>query len=102
MYINVYILTHVQVYAQNDQLRTQLEQSKQIESLLREQISKAEQKVSYLHESYDKQYGGEDIEIQLKMLQRKLLDVKNEFCSIEVIKLHWTEEVRASLMIDSG
>ena len=90
---NVCILTHVQAYTQIDQLRTQLEQNKRTESLLWEQISKAKQKVSDLHESYDKQYAGEDIETQLKIIQRKMLDVKNEFVSIEVTKLHWSDEV---------
>ena len=95
MYMYVYQCTSIltQVYAQNDQLRTQLEQSKRIEKLLREQINKAEQKVSDLLERYDKQNTGEDIESQLKMMQRKMLDVKNEFGSIDVIKQHWTGEV---------
>ena len=95
MYITMYIIIniHTQVYAQNDQLWTQLEESKRIETLLQEQIRKFEQKVSDLHENYDQQPGGEEIETQLKIIQRKMCDVKSEFASIDLIKLHWSEEV---------
>ena len=82
-----------QVYAQNDELRTQLEESKRIENLLQEQISKAEQKVSDLHEKYKKQSRDEEIETQLKILERQIADVKSEFDKIDVIKLHRTEKV---------
>ena len=95
MYITMYIIIniHTQVYAQNDQLWTQLEESKRIETLLQEQIRKFEQKVSDLHENYDQQPGSEEIETQLKIIQRKMFDVKSEFASIDLIKLHWSEEV---------
>ena len=42
-----------QVFAQNEELRTQLKGSKRNENFLQEQISKAEQKLSDLHASYD-------------------------------------------------
>ena len=91
MYINVCIQT--QVYAQNEELRTQLEQSKRQEFCLQRQISIAEQKFSKLHEMYDKLHGSENLESQLKVMQRKMQNVKSEFGSIDIIKLHWTEEV---------
>ena len=80
------------MYGQNEELRSQLEESKRIESFLQDQISKAELKFSNLHEKYDK-LSGEDIEAQLKTMQRKVFDVKSEFSSIDIIKLHWSEEV---------
>ena len=90
MYIVTYIQT--QVYAQNEGLRSQLEESKRIESFLQDQISKVELKFSNLRENYDK-LSGEDIEAQLKIMQRKMFEVKSEFSSIDVIKLNWSEEV---------
>ena len=93
MYICIIINICTQVYAKNDQLWTQLEESKRIETLLREQIRKFEKEVSDAHENYDQQPGGEEIETQLKVIQRKLFDVKSEFASIDLIKLHWSEEV---------
>ena len=81
-----------QVYAQNEELRSQLEESKRIESFLRDQINKAELKFSNLRENYDK-LSVEGIEAQLKIMQRKMFDVKSEFRSIDVINLHWSEEV---------
>ena len=90
MHIATYIQT--QVYAQNEGLRSQLEESKRIECFLQDQISKVELKLSNLHKNYDK-LSGEDIEAQLKIIQRKMFDVKSEFSSIDVIKLQWSEEV---------
>ena len=90
MYIATYVQT--QVYAQNEELRSQVEESKRIESFLQDQISKVELKFSNLRENYDK-LSGEDIEAQLKIMQRRMFDVKNEFSSIDVIKLHWSDEV---------
>ena len=81
-----------QVYAQNEELRSQLEESKRIESFLQDQISKVQLKFSNVCENYDK-LSGEDIEAQLKIMQRRMFEVKGEFSSIDVIKLHWSEEV---------
>ena len=94
MHASLYIATYIQtqVYAQNEELRSQLEESKRIESFLQDQISKVELKFSNLRENYDK-LSGEDIEAQLKIMQRRMFDVKSEFSSIDVIKLHWIEEV---------
>ena len=85
-----------QVYAQNEELRTQLEGSKRNENLLQEQISKAEQKLSDLHASYDDLQmltSGEEMKTQLSVVQRKMQDVKNEFSSIDIIKMHYAEKV---------
>ena len=90
MYIATYVQT--QVYAQNEELRSQLEESKRIESFLQGQISKVELKFSNLRENYDK-LSGEDIEAQLKIMQRKMFEMKSEFSNSDVIKLHWSEEV---------
>ena len=90
MYIATYVQT--QVYAQNEELWSQLEESKRIESFLQDQLSKVELKFSNLCENYDK-LSGEYIEAQLKIMQRKMFDVKSEFSSIDVINLHWSEEV---------
>ena len=90
MYIATYVRT--QVYAQNEELQSQLEESKRIESFLQDQISKVELKFSNLRENYDK-LSVEGIEAQLKIMQRKMFDVNSEFSSIDVIKLHWSEEV---------
>ena len=90
MHIATYIQT--QVYAQNEGLRSQLEESKRIECFLQDQLSKVELKLSNLHKNYDK-LSGEDTEAQLKIIQRKMFDVKSEFSSIDVIKLQWSEEV---------
>ena len=90
MYIATYVQT--QVYAQNEELRSQLEESKRTESFLQDQMCKVELKFSNLCENYDK-LSGEDTEAQLKIMQRRMFDVKSEFSSIDVIKLHWSEEV---------
>ena len=85
-----------QVYAQNEELRTQLEGSKRNENFLQEQISKAEQKLSDLHASYDELQmltNGEEIKTQLSVTQTKVQDLKSEFSSIDVIKMHYAEEV---------
>ena len=85
-----------QVFAQNEELRTQLKGSKRNENFLQEQISKAEQKLSDLHASYDELQmltSGEEMKSQLSFMQRKMQDVKSEFCSIDVIKMHYAEKV---------
>ena len=37
--------------------------------------------------------GGEEIKSQLSAMQRKIQDIKDEFGSIDVIKMHYTEKV---------
>ena len=81
-----------QVYAQNEELRSQLQERERFQSCLQDQISKAELKFSDLREIYDK-LTGEDIEAQLKIIQRKMFEVKSEFSSNDVIKLHSSEEI---------
>ena len=86
-----------QVYAQNQELQTELEESKRIEKVLLEHINKAEQKLSDLHEDYDKLKvlsGTEELETQINLLRRKFNDVKSEFGGIDVIKIHCIEEVK--------
>ena len=58
-------------------------------------MNKAESKLSDLHENYNKLSGDEDMETQLKIMESKMQDVKSEFVSIDVIKMHFTEEVRS-------
>ena len=85
-----------QVYAQNEELQTQLEGSKRNENFLQEQINKAEQKLSVLHRSYDELQmltSGEEIKTQLNVTQTKVQDLKSEFSNIDVIKMHYAEEV---------
>ena len=87
---------YTQVYAQNEELRTQLKESKRNENFLQEQISKAEQKLSDLHASYDELQmftSGKEMKTQLSVTQRKMQDVKSEFSSIDVIKMHYAEKV---------
>lgn len=83
------------MYAQNYELRTQLKESKRNEEVLQEQINKAEQKLSDLHEL--KIFSsGKEIETQLSIMRRKMNDVKSEFGSIDVIKMHCIGEVKAT------
>ena len=92
----------IQVYGQNEQLRTQLKESKRNESFLQEQISKAEQKLSDLQISNDELRmltSGEEIKTQLGVTQRKMEDVKSDFGIINVIKMLYTEEVMFSVYI---
>ena len=84
--------TRTQVYAPNEELRTQLEERKRNESLLQEQISKAEQ-LSILQDYYEKLSSDEYMETQLNIMEIKLHDVKSKFGSIDEIKMIWTEEV---------
>ena len=85
--------THTQVYAQNEELRNELEKSKRNESLLQEQIYKAELKLSNLQDDCNKLSGGEHMETQLKFEESKLHDDKSEFSGIDEVKMTWTEEV---------
>ena len=92
----------IQVYGQNEELRTQLKESKRNESFLQEQISKAEQKLYDLQISNDELRmltSGEEIKTQLGVTQRKMEDVKSDFGSIDVIKMHYTKEVMFSVDI---
>ena len=92
----VYHCIQTHVYAQNEELRTQLEGSKRNENFLQEQISKAEQKLSDLHRSYDELQmltSGEEMKTQLSVMQRKVQDVKSEFSSIDVINMQYAEKV---------
>ena len=81
---------HMQVYDQNESLRTQLKESKRTENLLQEQVDKAQKKLSDLHELKTLS-SSEDLETQLSIMQRKMSDVKSEFGSIDTIKMHFTE-----------
>ena len=92
----------IQVYGQNEELKTQLKESKRNESFLQEQISKAQQKLSDLQISYDELRmlsSGEEIKTQFGVIQRKMEDVKSDFASIDVIKMHYTKEVMFSVNI---
>ena len=80
----------IQVYEQNQSLRTQLKESKRTENLLQEQIDKAQKKLSDLHELKTLS-SSKDLETQLSIMQRKMSDVKSEFGSIDVIKMHYIE-----------
>ena len=96
IYNYVHHCIQTQVYAQNEELQTQLEGSKRNENFLQEQINKAEQKLSDLHRSYDELQmltSGEEMKTQLSVTQRKMQDVKNEFSSMDVIKMHYAEKV---------
>ena len=101
----IYVCTSlyaIQVYGQNEELRTQLKESKKSESFLQERISKAEQKLSDLQISYDELRmftSGEEIKTELDVLQRKMQDVKSDYGSIGVIKMHYTKEVMFSVDI---
>ena len=95
MYISTY--NDYYVYSQNEKLRNQLRESKRNEKVLLEQVNKAEQKLSALHENYEKLKavcGSEEIESQLSTTKRKFNDVKSKFGSIGVIKMHYTKEVK--------
>ena len=97
MAVTIILLT--QVYAQNQELRTELKESKRIEKVLLEHVNKAEEKLSVLHEDYDKLKvlsGTEELETQINLLRRKFNDVKSEFGSIDVIKIHCIEEVKSN------
>lgn len=108
MYVRNCIST--QVYAQNQELRVQLKESKQNEIFLQEQIRREEQRLSELHEKYDKlksyfsgeeietQLSIEEIETQLSVMQRKMHDVKSKFSNIDVIKMHCIKEVMINNM----
>ena len=90
---------HTQVYAQNQELRTQLKESKRNEEILLEQINKAKQKMSDLHKDYNELKvlsSGKEIETQLSIMRRKMNDVKSEFGNIDVIKIHCIEEVKVT------
>ena len=92
MYVYIY-----DNYSQNENLRNQLRESERNEKILLEQVNKAEQKLSVLHENYEKLKAvcsSEDIEIQLSTMKRKFYDVKSKFGSIGVIKMHYTKEVQ--------
>ena len=94
MYVSyIHHCTHTQVYAQNEELRTQLEKSTRNESLLQEQICKAELKLSILQDYCNKLSGGEHMETQPKIKESKLHDVKSEFSGTDEVKMTWTEEV---------
>ena len=100
--MHVHHCIQIQVYGHNEELRTQLKESKRNENFLREQISKAEQKLSDLQISNDELRmltSGEEIKTQLGVTQRKIEDVKSNFGSIDVIKMHYTKEVMFSVYI---
>ena len=88
---------HIQVYEQNEVLRTQLNESKRMENLLQEQIDHTQKKLSELKTLSS----SEDLETQLSIMQRKLSDVKSEFGSIDIIKMHYIEEVSECVCIVS-
>ena len=85
--------THTQVYAQIEELQTQLEKSKRNESLLQEEICKAELKFSILQDYCNKLSGEEHMETQLKIKESKQHDVKSEFSGTDEVKMAWTEQV---------
>ena len=71
-------------------------ESKRNEGFLQGRISKAEQKLYDLQISNDELRmltSGEEIKTQLGVTQRKMEDVKSDFASIDVIKMHYTKEV---------
>ena len=80
------------MYAQNDELRTQLKESKRNEKFLQERVEKVEQKLSDLHENL-KLLSSEETETHINVMQRKICDLKSAFCNIELIKMHCTEKV---------
>ena len=87
----------MQVYEQNESLRTQLKESKRTENLLQEQIDTTQKKLSDLQENYDKLKtlsSNEDLKAQLSIMQRKMSDVKKEFSKIKVYFTELTEEVK--------
>lgn len=91
------IILLTQVYAQNEELRTQLTESKRIENVLLEHMNKAENKLSILHEDYHKLkvlFNAEELNTQINILRRKFNDVKSELGSIDVIKVNCIEEVK--------
>ena len=77
-------------------MRTQLKESKSFENILQEQISQAKEKYKGLYEEYEKVKvlsSGEEVEAELRSLQRKMVDVKDAFGSIDVLKLQFIEKV---------
>ena len=64
--------------------------------MLQQQLGQAHKMLSDMHENYDKLKtlsSSEDLETQLSNIQRKMCDVRSEFGSIDIIKMHYTEEV---------
>ena len=87
----------MQVNLQNEELRTQLKESKTYEKALQEQISKAEEKYLDLYQTHEKLKvfsNGEEMETQLNSIQSKMVDVKSAFGCIDIIKIQSVKEVK--------
>jgi len=85
------------VNAQKEELRTQLKESKTYEKALQEQINKAKDKYLDLYQAHEKlkmYSNSEEIESQLNIMQRKMVDVKSAFGCIDIIKIQCIEEVK--------
>jgi len=85
------------VNAQNERLRTQLKESKTYEKALQEQINRAEDKYLDLYQTHEKLKmfsNSEEMEAQLSIMQRKMVDVKFVFGCIDIIKIQCIEEVK--------
>ena len=82
--------------SQNEELRTQLKESKAFEKALQQQISTAEEKFLEVNQQYEKLKvfsNAKEVEDQLSSMQRKMINVKSSFGNIDVMKIKYTEEV---------
>ena len=79
--------------SQNEELRTQLKESRAFEKALQQQIRKAEE-VNQQYEKLKMFSNAKEVEDQLSRMQRKMINVKSSFGSIDV-KLKYIEEVRS-------
>ena len=87
---------YMQVNSQNEELRIQLNERKSHEKVLKQQISKAEEKYLNLyevHEKLKKFSNAKEMEDQLSSMQRKMTNVKCSFGSIDAIKIRCIEKV---------
>lgn len=93
---SLFLYVTLQVNAQNLELRAQLKERKTFENALQEQVKNAQGQVksaqeqtNKVEEKYEKLKAlsnGEEMEVQLHSLQKKIAIVKDKFECIDVIK----------------
>ena len=82
--------------SQNEELRTQLKESRTFEKASQQQITTVEEKFLQVNQQLEKLKMFPDatkVEDQLSSMQRKMTNVKSAFGRIDVIKIKYMEEV---------
>ena len=85
---------------QNEGLQMQLKESKTHEKFLQQEVTKAKEKYADLNQMYEKLkpfFNFKEVENQLDVMQRNIINVKHAFRTIDVLKIKCNEEVRTNV-----